>query len=112
MPRFMPWRLCNQEKSSSGPSRKSFAIAVARAPLVPYAPVRRNGKKARRAMTNVRALTEGDALTITVDMADEVKELQERAERVRVQWEENEWYLGEARATVGRLDEQLDALRE
>ena len=63
-------------------------------------------------MTNVRALTEGDALTITVDMADVVKELQERAERVRVQWEENEWYLGEARATVGRLDEQLDALRE
>ncbi len=70
-------------------------------------------------MTNVPVVTEADVLTIKIDMADMAKELsglvehwQQRAERLRAQWEESEWYLGETRATVGRLEAQLNALRE
>src|SRR5262244_3134533 len=65
-------------------------------------------------MTNVCAVTEADVLTIKVQMADVVNELnqlvdhwKERAERFHAQWKENEWYLGEARASVGRLEGQL-----
>jgi len=70
-------------------------------------------------MTNARTLLEAGVLTIKVDLADVVKELsglgehwQQRAERLRTQWEESEWYLGETRATVGRLEEQLHAVHE
>ena len=63
-------------------------------------------------MTNVRASTEADVFTIKVDISDVVKELQEKAERFRIQWEESEWYLGEARESVGRIEKQLDALNE
>ena len=63
-------------------------------------------------MTNVRASTEADVFTIKVDISDVVKELQENAERFRIQWEESEWYLGEARESVGRIEKQLDELRE
>src|SRR3989442_235816 len=70
-------------------------------------------------MTNACAVTEADVLTIKVQMSDVVKELNQlvdhwkaRAERFHAQWEANEWYLGEARATVGRLESQLTELRE
>ncbi len=63
-------------------------------------------------MTNVCAVTEADVLTIKVDISDLVKELHEKAERLHTQWEENEWYLGEARESVGRIEGQLDELRE
>ena len=70
-------------------------------------------------MPNVHTVIEGETLTITVHMADVVKELnrtveywQQTAERLRTQWGESEWYLGEARASIGRLEEQLHALGE
>ena len=70
-------------------------------------------------MMNVCAVTEADVLTIKVQMSDVMKELnqlvdhwKERAERFHAQWEENEWYLGEARTTLGRLEGQLNELRE
>src|SRR5204862_360167 len=34
------------------------------------------------------------------------------AERFRVQWQESEWYLGETRATVAHVQEQLTSMRE
>src|SRR5437899_7676422 len=57
MPRFMPWCLWSQEKFHSRPShlptvaasRKSFARAVARAPLLSCASPKPTGKKERRA---------------------------------------------------------------
>ena len=64
-------------------------------------------------MKNVRAVTEPDVLTIKVDMSDAVKEFEEeKAEQLRSQWEESEWYLGEARASESRLERQLDEVRE
>jgi len=78
-----------------------------------------SGKKEMQLMTNACAVTEADVLTIKVQMSDVVKELNQlvdhwkaRAERFHAQWEANEWYLGEARATVGRLESQLTELRE
>src|SRR5256712_6193478 len=120
MPRFMPWCLWSQEKFHSRPShlptvaasRKSFARAVARAPLLSCASPKPTGKKERRAMKNVRAVTEPDVLTIKVDMSDAVKEFEEKAEQLRSQWEESEWSLGEARASESRLERQLDEVRE
>src|SRR6266478_1236596 len=120
MPRFMPWCLWSQEKFHSRPShlptiaasRKSFASAVARAPLLSCAAPKPTGKKERRAMKNVRAVTEPDVLTIKVDMSDAVKEFEEKAEQLRSQWEESEWSLGEARASESRLERQLDEVRE
>ena len=53
-------------------------------------------------MKNVRAVTEADVLTIKADMSDAVKEFEEKAEQFRTQWEESEWYLGEARASRAR----------
>src|SRR2546429_7339157 len=93
MPRFMPWCLWSQEKFHSRPShlptvaasRKSFARAVARAPLLSCASPKPTGKKERRAMKNVRAVTEPDVLTIKVDMSDAVKEFEEKAEQLRSQ---------------------------
>jgi hypothetical protein len=70
-------------------------------------------------MTNIRTLVEADVLTIKVDLADVVEGVervgrhwQQRAERLRTQWEESEWYLGEAKATVAWLEGQLNAVRE
>jgi hypothetical protein len=63
-------------------------------------------------MTNVCAAVEADVLTIKVDISDVVTELKARVERLRAQWEENEWYLGEARASVDRLELQLAEMRE
>lgn len=70
-------------------------------------------------MTNVRVATEGDLLTIGVDLSAVAKELshraeewQQTAERTRAQYEQSEWYLGEAKASIARLEEDLQALRE
>lgn len=69
-------------------------------------------------MTNVHADAEGSILTLRVDIAEATKELtrqvehwQQTAERTRKQWEESEWYLGEARVCCTQLEEQLQALR-
>ncbi len=70
-------------------------------------------------MTNVHVSTDEDLLTIRVDLPAVAKALSERAEewqqtaeRTRTQWEQSEWYLGEAKASVARLEEELQALRE
>src|SRR5207245_2040022 len=41
-----------------------------------------------------------------------VEHWQHTAERFRVQWQESEWYLGETRATVAHVQEQLTSMRE
>src|SRR2546425_2249720 len=121
MPRFMPWRLWSQGKCLVRPPHllkldvpwKSIATTAARAALDSYASPRRSRKKERHAaMTN-------DVVTTNVEVADVLKKLsalvehwQQTAERFRLQWEESEWYLGQTRATVGHLDEQLTAMRE
>ena len=70
-------------------------------------------------MTNVNVAAEGDLLTIKVDMMElakdlsrQVEEWKQSAERTRTQWEQSEWFLGEAKASNARLEEELQALRE
>jgi PilZ domain len=70
-------------------------------------------------MTNVHVATDGDLLTIRVDLpavakalSNQAEEWQQTAERTRTQWEQSEWYLGEAKASIVRLEEELQALRE
>ena len=70
-------------------------------------------------MTNVHVSTDGDLLTIRVDLpavaqasSNQAEEWQQTAERTRTQWEQSEWYLGEAKASIVRLEEELRALRE
>lgn len=66
-------------------------------------------------MENVQAAVEGNILTITLDLSRELgpraERWQETAVRFRKQWEESEWYLGEAKASARHLEEQLRALR-
>lgn len=69
-------------------------------------------------MTNVDVDAEGNILALRVDITEITKKLmlqvedwQQTAERVRKQWEESEWYLGEAKASCAHLDEQLRSLR-
>jgi len=70
-------------------------------------------------MTNVHVATDGDLLTVRVDLpalardlSHQVEEWKQTAERTQTQWEQSEWYLGEAKASVARLEEELQALRE
>src|SRR2546429_434042 len=70
-------------------------------------------------MTNVHVSTDGELLTIRVDLpavaqalSNQAEEWQQTAERTRTQWEQSEWYLGEAKASIVRLEEELRALRE
>ncbi len=70
-------------------------------------------------MSNIHVAAEGDLLTIRVDMPGVAKDLsrqiaewQDAAERNRLQWEQSEWYLGEAKASITRLEEELEALRQ
>jgi len=70
-------------------------------------------------MTNVHVATNGDLLTIRVDLtalakdlSHQVEEWKQTAERTQAQWEQSEWYLGEAKASVARLEEELQAFRE
>jgi hypothetical protein len=65
-------------------------------------------------MTSVQVGSEGELLTITVDMAELAKELARRLERsqqatdqAQQRWKESEWFLGEARATIAGLEAQL-----
>ncbi|PYN83734.1 MAG: hypothetical protein DMD96_01590 [Candidatus Rokuibacteriota bacterium] len=70
-------------------------------------------------MTNVHVATDGDLLTIRVDLTAVAKDLshqvgewKQTAERIRTQCEQSEWYLGEAKASIARRAEELQALRE
>ena len=70
-------------------------------------------------MNNIHVAAEGELLTIRVDLPGVAKDLsrqiaewQETAERNRQQWEQSEWYLGEARASIARLEEELEAIRQ
>src|SRR5215467_647663 len=70
-------------------------------------------------MTSVNVSTDGDLLTIRVDLpavakalSHQVEEWQQTAERTQTQWQQSEWYLGEAKASIVRLEEELQALRE
>src|SRR6058998_2578079 len=70
-------------------------------------------------MTNVHVAADGDLLTIRVDLpalakdlSHQVEEWKQTAERTQTQWEQSEWYLGEAKASVARLEEELQVLRE
>ncbi len=63
-------------------------------------------------MTNVRTVTQAGVPTVDVQTTDIVKQWKAKAERLRTQWEQSEWYLGEARASIGCLERQLDELRE
>jgi hypothetical protein len=69
-------------------------------------------------MTNLHVATDGDLLTIRVDLtalakdlSHQVEEWKQTAERTQTQWDQSEWYLGEAKASVARLEEELQALR-
>lgn len=67
-------------------------------------------------MENVQLTVEGNIVTIRVDLAKELEEQagqwREAADLARKQWEESQWYLGEAQASVRRLEEQLQGLQE
>src|SRR2546428_14187702 len=65
-------------------------------------------------MTNVNVAAEGDLLTIKVDLtavakdlSHQVEEWKQMAERIRTQCEQRERYLGEAIASIARLEEEL-----
>jgi PilZ domain len=67
-------------------------------------------------MTGIHVGVDGDQLAIRVDMAEVARELgrtlqqcEQTAERARQRWEESEWYLGEARATIARLESRVQA---
>lgn len=69
-------------------------------------------------MTNVQMDADRNILSLQVDITEVTKELtrqvehwQGTADRARQQWEESEWYLGEARASCAYLEEQLQSLR-
>jgi hypothetical protein len=69
-------------------------------------------------MKHADVAMDGEILTVTVDLTEVILGLRGQLERwqttttrLRKQWEESDWYLGEARATIGRLEEQLAALQ-
>lgn len=70
-------------------------------------------------MTSIHVGVEGDQLAIRVDMAEVAKELgrqleqcEQSAAQARRRWEESEWYLAEARATIAALEAQAEAQAE
>jgi len=67
-------------------------------------------------MENVQLMVEGNIVTIRMDLAEELErqagQWREAAELARKQWEESQWYLGEAQASVRRLEEQRQGLQE
>ena len=70
-------------------------------------------------MTSVQVGAEGELLTIKVDMAEVAKELghqlelcQQATDQARQRWEQSEWFLGEARATIADLETQAQARAE
>jgi len=67
-------------------------------------------------MENVQLMVEGNIVTIRADLARELEQQagpwQQAAELARKQWEESQWYLGEAQASVKRLEEQVQGLQE
>ena len=70
-------------------------------------------------MKRFDVVTDGDLLTIRMDVAEVVKDLRaqithwrEAAEAARKQWEDSEWYLGEARAALESLQVGHRALQD
>jgi len=70
-------------------------------------------------MTSVQVGAEGELLTIRVDMAEVAREFghqlelcQQATDQARQRWEESEWFLGEARATIAGLETQIQARAE
>jgi hypothetical protein len=66
-------------------------------------------------MSEAHVAIQGNQLTVTIDLATSLPELtrcREAAETASRHWEESEWYLGEARATIARLHEDLAAVGE
>lgn len=67
-------------------------------------------------MENVQLVVEGSIVSLRVDLAKELErqagQWREAADLARKQWEESHWYLGEALASVKRLEEQLQGLQE
>ncbi len=67
-------------------------------------------------MENVQLMVEGNIVTIRMDLAEELErqagQWREAADLARKQWEESQWYLGEAQASVRRLEEQRQGLQE
>ena len=61
-------------------------------------------------MGNAQLLIEGDVLRITADLAHAVPQLGEwrqAAEHAQRRWEESQWYLGEAREALERVQSEL-----
>jgi hypothetical protein len=67
-------------------------------------------------MKNMRMVIEGDVLTFSMDVAEEIRRQaepwQQAAESAQKRWEESEWLLGEARALLREREEQLHAVQE
>jgi hypothetical protein len=65
-------------------------------------------------MDVAQLVIQDDALTIAIDLAKvpELRRWQDAAERAHKQWEESEWFLGEARASLGRAETELRAVSE
>lgn len=67
-------------------------------------------------MENVQLMVEGNIVTIRVDLPKELEQQagqwQQAAELARKQWEESQWYLGEAQASIRRLQEQIEGIQE
>ena len=69
-------------------------------------------------MTSIHMDAEGNILGLRIDVTEVATELkrqlehwQQAAQQAHKQWEESDWYLGEARAACAHLEEQLEALR-
>lgn len=62
-------------------------------------------------MSDTHVAVEGDLVTVTIDLTKEigpqVQHLREAADAARQQWEESEWYLGEARTALARTEAEL-----
>jgi hypothetical protein len=66
-------------------------------------------------MGNAHLMIDGDILKITVDLARAVPQLrqwQDAAQRAQGQWEESQWYLGEARSAIEQLQSELRSVGE
>jgi hypothetical protein len=66
-------------------------------------------------MRNAHLMIDGDILRIAVDLAramPQLRQWQEAAQRAQQQWEESQWYLGEARSASERLQAELQSVGE
>jgi hypothetical protein len=65
-------------------------------------------------MGDAQFVIQDGALAITIDLAKvpQIRYWQDLAERMRKQWDESEWFLGEARAGLQRCEADLQAVGE